>query len=441
MGAEPVQTQTAQRELEARTRAIGQRLFELAKRERAQLTHFNRWAQQVLRWCLGEAEVKSRVLRFIDCLPSLHTPRQVLQHVREYFPTDRLRLPTALRLGVSVSRAGLLTAPAVSAVIHQAVEQVAKQFIAGTRVEQAGQIAQILARRSLSASFDVLGELVVSEREADDAAARYLKLIDALAGKPSPHLSIKPSSLTAHLDPIDFDDSVERALARLRPIAAKAVEANVAFTLDMEHYQLRDVTLELAKRLLLDPQLGKRLRLGVVLQAYLLDSERVLEELLEWLTQHDRQLAIRLVKGAYWDHEIALAKQRNWPIPVYQQKAQTDAAFERLTERLIGHPAVRPEIASHNIRSIAHAMALLELRGLPPSACEFQLLYGMGDAIQAAITELGYPVRVYTPIGELIPGMAYLVRRLLENTANESFLRQDLWEHASSLTLLAPPHG
>lgn len=428
-------------QIEARTRAIGRRLLESARREHEQLTTLNRWTRQVLSWCLADSHVKGQVLRFIDTLPSLRTPRAVAQHVLEYFSSD-VRLPAALRLGAVAARPGLVTARAVSAVVHQLVEQVAKQFIAGTTPEDAVQVVRRLASQGLAASFDLLGEQVLSESESDDDAARYIALIRTLGASVEQslvHVSIKPSSLSSRIDPLAFEDSVSRILKRLVPIATTAADAGAAITLDMEHSEMRDLTLEVAKRLLLAPDLGARMRLGVVIQAYLRDSESVVEELLAWLAQHQRRLAVRLVRGAYWDAEVAQAFQRGWEPPVYLQKAGTDAAFERLTGRLLSATAlVRPEIATHNLRSIAHAMVLSQKAGLPNDAVEFQLLYGMGDAIQAAVRGEGYPVRIYAPLGELIPGMAYLVRRILENTANESFLRQDFM-HTSEEALLHAP--
>lgn len=427
--------------IEARTQEIGRRLLESARREHEHLTTLNRWSRQVLSWCLADPKVKAQVLRFIDTLPSLRTSRAVAQHVREYFSAD-VRLPVALRLGVAASRPGLATAGAVSAVVHQLVEQVAKQFIVGTTPDDAVQVVERLAEQGLTASFDLLGEQVLSESESDQYAARYVALIRTLSASVEPslvHVSIKPSSLSSRVDPLAFEDSTARILKRLVPIATTSADAGAAITLDMEHYEMRDLTLEVAKRLLLAPDIGARVRLGVVIQAYLRDSASVIEELLGWLAQHQRRLAVRLVRGAYWDAEIAQASQRGWEPPVYTRKADTDGSFERLTRRLLGaRTFVRPEIATHNVRSIAHAMALAQDAGLPSEAVEFQFLYGMGDAIQAAAHQEGYPVRVYAPLGELIPGMAYLVRRILENTANESFLRQEFL-HAPEEALLHAP--
>jgi RHH-type transcriptional regulator, proline utilization regulon repressor / proline dehydrogenase / delta 1-pyrroline-5-carboxylate dehydrogenase len=149
---------------------------------------------------------------------------------------------------------------------------------------------------------------------------------------------------------------------------------------------------------------------------------------------------VRLVKGAYWDYETAHAELENWPVPVFQTKPDTDASFERLTSLLLEHgDSIDLAVGSHNIRSIAHALAAREARGLPQSAVEFQALYGMAQPLVRALTERGERVRIYMPFGELIPGMAYLVRRLLENTSNESFLRRGFAEGESPAALLANP--
>ncbi|MBI3324703.1 MAG: proline dehydrogenase family protein, partial [Candidatus Omnitrophica bacterium] len=461
MSADAKTTQLDRQKLEERTQDIGRQLFELARREHAHLTTLNRWTKQVMAWCLSDRRLKAQVLRFLDCLPSLRTPQAVVRHLQEAFPVGQLRLPTALQFGVSLSRPGLLTAPAVALVVRQSVEHIARQFIAGATVEEVLRVGRRFAAQGVMTSFDLLGERVVSEQEAQRYAARYAALITALgegdhdapSSGPAPstsllaHVSMKPSALTDHFDPLSFEDSVERVLGRLLPLAALASRVDAAthrvgITLDMEQYEARDLTLDVAKQLLLHQEWEERLRLGIVVQAYLRDSQEVVTALLEWLTRHRRRLSIRLVKGAYWDSEVAYAKQRGWAVPVYREKWETDRCFERLTTQLLSaSPIVRTEIASHNLRSIAYAMAVAEALDLPKEQVEFQLLYGMGEAIQGAIIRVGYPVRIYTPVGELIPGMAYLVRRILENTANESFLRQDLWEEASPDELLKPPIG
>lgn len=439
--------------VEERTQAIGRELFAAARREHAHLSALNHWTAQVLSWCLSDPSTKANVLRFIDVLPSLTRAADVARHVREYFPTTNERLPVALRLGARLAAPGLLTQGALAAVIRQSVEHIARQFIAESHAEGAAHVIRTLAARQATCSLDILGEQILSEAEADayaqqchallaQATATYAALATSPRScGPQANLSVKPSALTPRFDPISPAQSIERAFIRLRPLLDAASEQAALINLDMEQYELRDLTLDLAKRLLLHETHVTHRSLGVVIQAYLRDAEQTTTALLSWLAAHERVLTVRLVKGAYWDYEMAQAAQCHWLPPVYDEKAQTDLAFERLTEVLLGAaPLVTTAIASHNIRSIAHAMAVAEALRLEQEHLEFQLLYGMGDAIHAAIVARGYPVRIYTPIGALIPGMAYLVRRILENTSNESFLRQEFLSERSAEELLAAPH-
>jgi RHH-type proline utilization regulon transcriptional repressor/proline dehydrogenase/delta 1-pyrroline-5-carboxylate dehydrogenase len=166
---------------------------------------------------------------------------------------------------------------------------------------------------------------------------------------------------------------------------------------------------------------------GLVLQAYLRESPGQLDRVLAWAEESPRQppLVVRLVKGAYWDHEIVEARQHGWEAPVFEVKADCDRNFEQLTRRLVDARAhVRPAIASHNLRSVAHAIAYNRHVGGEDRDLELQVLRGLGDELQHALASEGYRVRVYCPVGDLVAGMAYLVRRLLENTSNESFLHE-----------------
>jgi RHH-type proline utilization regulon transcriptional repressor/proline dehydrogenase/delta 1-pyrroline-5-carboxylate dehydrogenase len=147
--------------------------------------------------------------------------------------------------------------------------------------------------------------------------------------------------------------------------------------------------------------------------------------ILEWAdrTQRDVPLVVRLVKGAYWDHEVVMAQQNGWPNPVFDRKPDTDKSYESLTRSLIAaRPTVRCAFGSHNLRSVAHAIAVHRAVGGADADIELQVLRGLGDNLQHALASLGFRVRTYCPVGDLVAGMGYLVRRLLENTANTSFL-------------------
>jgi RHH-type proline utilization regulon transcriptional repressor/proline dehydrogenase/delta 1-pyrroline-5-carboxylate dehydrogenase len=164
---------------------------------------------------------------------------------------------------------------------------------------------------------------------------------------------------------------------------------------------------------------------GVVVQAYLRESEAIVERLLDWsaATPRETPLTVRLVKGAYWDHEVADARQHGWEPPVFTDKADTDRSFERLTARLVAaRPRVRLAVGSHNLRSVAHAVACNRRAGGDDRDLEIQVLQGLGDDLRDALASQGLRTRVYCPVGDLVEGMAYLVRRLLENTASTSFL-------------------
>jgi proline dehydrogenase len=196
--------------------------------------------------------------------------------------------------------------------------------------------------------------------------------------------------------------------------------------------------------LLAEPEFADGPSAGVVLQAYLRDSPELAERLLDFAAAGTRAqpLVVRLVKGAYWDHEVVEARQHGWGVPVFEVKAESDRNFEALTRRLLearaaGTP-VRPAVASHNLRSVAHAVAVTRSLGLDDGDLELQVLRGLGDDLQDALAGTGLRVRTYCPVGDLVAGMAYLVRRLLENTSNEGFLNQQA-EGVPLEQLLAAP--
>ena len=212
----------------------------------------------------------------------------------------------------------------------------------------------------------------------------------------------------------------------------------------MESMDSRDAVLELILDLLSEDEFRAGPSAGLVLQAYLRDSPQALDTILEWLGRVERAhpLTVRLVKGAYWDHEIVQARQHGWDMPVFDVKADCDLNFEHLTRRLLDArgdgPASASPIASHNLRSVSHAIAYNRLSGGDDQDLELQVLRGLGDPLQTAIARQGLRVRTYCPVGDLVAGMAYLVRRLLENTSNDSFLHEQA-RGAALEELLAKP--
>jgi RHH-type proline utilization regulon transcriptional repressor/proline dehydrogenase/delta 1-pyrroline-5-carboxylate dehydrogenase len=193
----------------------------------------------------------------------------------------------------------------------------------------------------------------------------------------------------------------------------------------MESVDTLEATTELVFDMLDEPELRDGPSAGIVMQAYLRESQEQLERVIEWCRTSGRRppLVVRLVKGAYWDHEVVEARQHGWTPPVWEEKAESDRSFEALTRMLVdAREHLRPAIASHNLRSVAHAIAYNRTTGGSDGDLELQVLRGLGDELAAALSAHDMRVRIYCPVGDMVAGMAYLVRRLLENTSNESFL-------------------
>jgi RHH-type proline utilization regulon transcriptional repressor/proline dehydrogenase/delta 1-pyrroline-5-carboxylate dehydrogenase len=296
-----------------------------------------------------------------------------------------------------------------------------------------------LWRGGVETTVDLLGEATVSETEADRYMQRCedaLRTLSAAAKKfPSRdvNLSVKVSALTPLLRPEAPERGIEGARPRLRHLLRVAKGLGAHLHVDMESFDTREAITRLTLDLLSEPEFENGPSAGIVLQAYLVDSPEYLAELIAWAkaTPRTHPFTIRLVKGAYWDHEVVQAAQNGWTAPVFTDRRECDRNFEKLTKVLIDNAGpIKVAIASHNLRSIAAAAAYADAKAVGNELLEFQILRGLGDDTQAAIAATGRRVRCYCPVGDLVAGMAYLVRRLLENTANDSFLAA----HASGIT-------
>jgi len=398
---------------------------------------FEGWSGRAVEWAIRDELFKTQLFRFVDVLPALNSPGEVVRHLREYFDTPHLRLAPVLHKLLQLAK----TAPPLASwIVRRNVTAMANRFIAGRNAEDALPALRNRGQHGVNFTVDILGETVVSEREADDYALNYFHLIETLGREiPDPNISIKISALYSQIKSTAPEEAIEHLKIRLRPLLRRARELGVFVNFDMENYALKNLTLALFKSLLDESEFSTN-RLGIVIQAYLRDSERDLDEFLNWARTGHGQFTIRLVKGAYWDYERVVARQRGWPVPVFESKAETDANYERLTRRMLqSHAIIRCAFGTHNVRSIAHAIVCAEAMGLSARDYEFQLLYGMAEPVVDALVQMGHAVREYAPIGELIPGMGYLVRRLLENTSNEGFLRAAFTAHTPAATLLNDP--
>lgn len=442
--------------VEAGTQRLGRAIFRRLRGRRP--TVRDRAEQAMMEALMQDEELRYRMLLFVDVYPSLRGPGAIAEHLQEYLESDALSLggDTGLmtRTARFVGRARRMTESPIAWASRFGIETMGRQFIAGANPHEVAPRMRAMEERGYQFSLDLLGEFVVSESQADDYQRRYREMIEGLGrligprppaandpdAGPRVNISIKLSSLTSKFDAMDIDGTADAVLGRLRPLVRAARDAGAFLNIDMEKYEYRDATLEIIQRLLLEDEFAGFEQIGCVFQAYLLDGEQSLRGFLAWLRQHDQQMTIRLVKGAYWDSEQIWARTRGWPVPVITNKRETDAQFERMTRMLLENSGlVRTAIASHNVRSIAHGLALRQALRVPRDRVELQMLFGMGDPIADACRAAGVPVRIYTPCGELIPGMAYLVRRILENTSNESFLRQRFTDGVAEDRLLADP--
>jgi RHH-type proline utilization regulon transcriptional repressor/proline dehydrogenase/delta 1-pyrroline-5-carboxylate dehydrogenase len=443
-------------EVEALTQGYGREIF--ARLGHATVVPFSPswWDERLMEWSMGDEAVKLQLFRFVDVLPLLHSPESISRHLREYFGEAREHLPGWLTFALRWLPSHGLLGRLLAKTAYHAAERLARKFIAGSNLDEALDAIAALRRRSLAFTIDRLGEATITEQEAEQAD--YLELINGLSRAvntwppndridrddhgplPRVNVSVKLSALYSQFDPIDPKGTSQAVRHRLRPILHAARQQSAFVNIDMEKYAFKDLTLQIFREVLDEDAFRDWPDAGIAVQAYLRDTAGDLEELAAWAQRRGTPVTVRLVKGAYWDSETILSAQYGWPNPVWAHKWETDANYERLTAFLIDNRRwLRPAFGSHNVRSLSHALALAQVHDLPPGSVEFQMLYGMAEPIKDTLVRLGQRVRVYTPYGQLLPGMAYLVRRLLENTANESFLRASFTEHVPEEQLLRNP--
>jgi RHH-type proline utilization regulon transcriptional repressor/proline dehydrogenase/delta 1-pyrroline-5-carboxylate dehydrogenase len=397
--------------------------------------------QRAMELASHDAELKAALFRFVDVTPACRSLDDLARHLTGYLEeVDERPTPIAAAMRMSGTKPGRA---ALGAAAAAGVRHMAHRFIVGETPKAALKTISHLWENGAAVSLDLLGEATVTEAEADRYAARCLDALETLAAAapswperpvleadslgplPRVNLSVKVSALTPLLRPEAPEIGREDAARRMRPLLVRAKELGAHLHIDMESVDTIEATLGLVFELLDEPELRAGPSAGVVMQAYLRESPEQLERVLDWAsaTEREQPLVVRLVKGAYWDHEVVDARQHGWTPPVFEDKRESDRNFEALTRRLLeAWPDARPAIASHNLRSVAHALAAARELGREDRDVEFQVLRGLGDDLAAALADLGQRVRIYCPVGDMVAGMAYLVRRLLENTSNESFL-------------------
>ena len=453
----PRQPRVPDAAIERETQRIGRKLLRASEKAQPFKLSFQAANDFLMELMMKDEDLRFRMLRFVDVYPAVRHSQGLTAHLEEYLTSRDLasgKEPTALSaLARKIGKERASTKALIRWASRFGIEHMGRQFIAGETPEEVAVKIRKMEQDGFLFSLDLLGEFVVSEKQADHYFRRYLAMVErcgSLLGAcpasvprnagPRVNISIKLSSQTSKFEVMDPEGTSERVRERLRPLLRAAMKNDVFLNVDMEKYEYRTLTFRIVLDLLDEPEFRGYPHIGIVHQAYLKDADEMLEWFLDELRARNQEMTIRLVKGAYWDSEQIWARQKGWPVPVITEKRATDAMFERCARILTrNHDLVRIAVASHNVRSIAHTLALKKAFRVPAERFETQMLFGMAGGIKDVLQNAGLPVRIYTPCGQLVPGMAYLVRRILENTSNESFLRQRFSEGANEDALLADP--
>lgn len=410
------------------------------------------WQGMLMDWVMKDPGFKVDLFHFVDVLPALHSNTQVAEYSKAYLLRQDREVPKVLELSSRLLD-NWLTAGIAAATLRRNISRMAKKFIVGKDIGSAMPSLARFHRDGYSFTADILGEKTISNGESAHYLQQYHDLIDALAvevatwqspgsgNTPLANISVKISALDSQIKAVDRLGAVARLKDSLLPLLVHAREKNVFVNFDLEQWQYHSITYELFAEVATSPELRDWSHLGIVVQAYLRSASDDVAFLESVAGSRGLPFTVRLVKGAYWDYEVIHARQEGHAPPVWLEKRQTDASYEKLSHRLLGSEQnLCLAIASHNIRSLLCARYQAELLQVAPERLEFQMLVGMAEPVRELFRAQGLGVRLYSPIGELLPGMSYLVRRLLENTSNSGFLRQGFYEEREVADLMKSPH-
>lgn len=439
--------------LEKEIRELGELIFYKLSKNKLSLSksYIN---QKFMIWSLSRPDIKVNLFRLVDVIPSLKSDAAVVEHVAEYLGDTAKEFSSIANWAISPtpnSWRGKLTALA----IRRSIYEMASLFIAGNSAESALNTIRKTCKSGFTFTADLLGEYSVSSKESEAYLQRYLSTIELL-GKEITHsdypkeilsnrglnnssnVSVKLSALYSQCNPLNFDRSVDVLSEKLSQIVEAAIKNNVSIYVDAEDSGRNPIIYRAFYNVF--SKYNTFPFPGIVLQAYNKNSFKLAQELIDFAKKNKNPIAIRLVKGAYWDYEYVSANQKGLRSPLYSHKVNTDANYEQITKLLLdNHEHVIPAFGSHNIRSLSHACCYAKSIGLTVNDFELQMLFGMAQPIAEAFKSEGYLVRYYVPLGELLPGMGYLVRRLLENTSNESFLKHTFFDKDNVGNLLSKP--
>jgi RHH-type transcriptional regulator, proline utilization regulon repressor / proline dehydrogenase / delta 1-pyrroline-5-carboxylate dehydrogenase len=335
--------------------------------------------------------------------------------------------------------------PVIRTAVSRAMKEMGRNFVLGETIEKAMKRASDLEAKGYTYSYDMLGEAARTEADARRYHLSYSKAITAIAGaargndiRANPGISVKLSALHPRYEVAKRARVMEELVPRVRALAGLAKAAGLGFNIDAEEADRLALSLEVIEAVLADPALKGWDGFGVVVQAYGRRAGAVIDWLYETATRLDRKIMVRLVKGAYWDAEVKRAQVLGLTsFPVFTRKQATDVSYIANARKLLAMTdRIYPQFATHNAHTVA---AILDL-ATDPLAFEFQRLHGMGERLHDIVLEdNGTRCRIYAPVGAHRDLLAYLVRRLLENGANSSFVNQIVNEEVAPETVAACP--
>lgn len=321
--------------------------------------------------------------------------------------------------------------PVIRTVAGQAMKEMGRQFVLGRDIDEAQDEARGYMAKGYTYSYDMLGEAARTDDDAKRYYDAYSSAIDSIARESkgdvrrNPGISVKLSALLARYEYGNKERVMNELLPRARELVRKAAAANMGFNIDAEEQDRLDLSLDVIEALVCDPELAGWDGFGVVVQAYGKRSSHVLDWLYGLAQKYDRKFMVRLVKGAYWDAEIKRSQVMGLDgFPVFTRKACSDVSFLSCSTQLLNMTdRIYPQFATHNAHSVSAILEMANTKGV--DNYEFQRLHGMGESLHNEVLKTsGVPCRIYAPVGPHRDLLAYLVRRLLENGANSSFVNQ-----------------
>ncbi|PTN02095.1 L-proline dehydrogenase /delta-1-pyrroline-5-carboxylate dehydrogenase [Rhodovulum imhoffii] len=335
--------------------------------------------------------------------------------------------------------------PVIRTAVARVMRLMGRQFVLGEDIDAAMNRASGMEARGYTCSYDMLGEAARTDADARRYHAAYLQAIARLARaaassdiRENPGISVKLSALHPRYEAAQIARVGTELVPRLLSLALAARDANIGLSIDAEEADRLSPSLDVLEAVLPDPRLAGWEGFGVVVQAYGPRTGPVLDWLHALARRHDRKLMVRLVKGAYWDTEIKRAQVAGLDgFPVFTRKAASDVSYIANARRLLGMTdRLYPQFATHNAHTVSAVLAM----GASPENCEFQRLHGMGETLHEEVkAQAGTRCRIYAPVGAHRDLLAYLVRRLLENGANSSFVNQIVDEDIPAEDVAADP--